>query len=144
MKPGSGWRWTRLLAAGCLLSVVALGVTPRRVWAQTEEPIAYIGHGAFFDRDGKQIPLTQTFISKAQAWYRQAMLSGLDGQQKRDFEAFERGLYEAVPAHGQERPIAQQRALDWLLSNSPQRKNDDRLQGKLRAMQVALARPLPE
>lgn len=32
--------------------------------APEAEPIAYIGHGAFFDREGKQIEVTPEFIAR--------------------------------------------------------------------------------
>ena len=44
--------------------------------AQEKEPIAYIGHGGFFDHDGKQIELAVDFVAKAQDWYRAAKLDG--------------------------------------------------------------------
>jgi hypothetical protein len=145
VKLGRCSRSVRVLVvtAAWMLSAMTLGVWSDCVCAQSEEPIAYTGHGAFFDRNGNQIPLTQTFVNKAQAWYREDMLSALNASQKRDFAALERKLYEGVPARRQARLIARQRALDWLFVNSPRHMGDDRLLGKLRALQFALTQPLP-
>jgi hypothetical protein len=130
------------------LAVCGLLALSGPVWstvarAQSEEPIAYIGHGAFFDGLGNEIHLTQAFVDKAQAWYREDMLAALTASQKRDFAAFEQRLYDGVPARGQARLVARQRALEWLLAASPRHKSDDRTVGKLRALQLALTRPLP-
>jgi hypothetical protein len=133
-----------VVSAVCVLTTMTLGVWSDCVCAQSEEPIAYTGHGAFFDRNGNQIPPTQTFVNKAQAWYREDMLAALNASQKRDFAALERRLYEGMPARGQARLMARQRALDWLFVNSPKHMGDDRLLGKLRALEFALTRPLPK
>jgi hypothetical protein len=50
--------------------------------AQEKEPIAYIGHGGFFDQNGKQIELTLEFVAKAQDWYRAKLLSNLPEDKK--------------------------------------------------------------
>ena len=34
------------------------------------EPIATIGHGGFFDHEGRQIVLTLEFVAQVQDWYR--------------------------------------------------------------------------
>jgi len=34
--------------------------------ADPDEPIAYVGHGAFFDAAGRQITPTPEFVAKAQ------------------------------------------------------------------------------
>ena len=132
------------MSSALILGAGSIGVWPNQAWAQGEDPIAYVGHGAFFDREGHQIVVTQTFVEKAQAWYRQTMLSSLSAGQQGEFAAVERRLNDGVPAQGQPRLVAQQRALDWLLMNSPQHKNDDRLRGKLQALQAALTQPLPQ
>jgi hypothetical protein len=136
-----------LVALGAVwLSAVSGGLwsSDARAQDREQEPIAYIGHGAFFDHKGNEIRLTQAFVEKAQAWYREDMLSALNAVQKRDFAVFEQGLYVGVPAQGQARLVAQQRALEWLFANSPKHTNDDRTLGKLRALEYALTRPLPE
>jgi hypothetical protein len=112
--------------------------------AQAEEPIAYIGHGAFFDRKGNGIEMTQAFVEKAQAWYRANLLADLDERQKREFAVFEKSLYAGVEMKGQTRLVVQNRELEWLLANSPKHKDDDRMLGKLHALGYALMWRLPE
>jgi hypothetical protein len=127
----------------CWLTATAAGASARQPAVQDEEPIAYVGHGAFFDRSGNQIRVTQAFLEKAQAWYREQMLSALNARQKRDFAAVEQKQL-AGGGEGQARLAARQRALEWLIANSPRYKNDDRTLGKLRALDYALKRSLPE
>ena len=122
--------------------------TSGRVWmnealAQGEEPIASIGHGAFFDGTGKEIRLTLEFVEKAQEWYRQDMLPGLNARQQRDFADFERRLSEGLTLQGQSRLVVRQRALEWLLVNSPKYRDDHRRSGKFRALEYALMWRLP-
>src|SRR5262245_36506107 len=132
-------------ACGLLTLTLIIFSSMRPAVAQTqgEEPIAYVGHGAFFDNQGNEIRVTQAFVEKAQRWYREEMLAALTATQKRDFAAFEQQLDSGVPAQGQARLAARQRALEWLLAASPKHKNDDRIAGKLHALQAALTRPLP-
>src|SRR5438874_2172828 len=84
-----------------------------------------------------------TFAAKAQEWYRQKLLSGLNAAKKNEFAAFERRLNADVRAEGQARLLVQQRFLDWLIANSPQAKSDSRMMGKLNALNYALKWNLP-
>ena len=111
--------------------------------AHADEPIAYIGHGAFFDSAGKQIVPTPTLLEQAQAWYRTELMSGLDADKQREFAELERGLFDGVPAKGQARLVVRQRTLEWLFANSSQHVDDDRMLGKLRALEYALTWTLP-
>ena len=146
MKTERHSHWIRALVAlaACWFIAMSGSLRSNDALAQGEEPIAYIGHGAFFDRKGNEIPLTQAFVETAQTWYREDMLSALTARQKRDFAVFERRLYDGVQVQGQARLVMRQRALEWLVAASPRHKNDDRTLGKLRALAYALTRPLPE
>ena len=131
------------LAASWLIALSG-GLWSTEALAQTEEPIAYIGHGAFFDHAGNEIHMTQAFVEKAQAWYRAELLSGLDERKRAEFTKFEKSLYGGVPMKGQARLVVQNRALEWLFANSTRHKDDDRMLGKLRALKYALSWRLPE
>jgi hypothetical protein len=131
------------LAASWLIAISG-GLWPIEALAQTEQPIAYIGHGAFFDRRGKEIQVTPAFVEKTQTWYRAELLSGLDVRKKREFVGFEQRLYKGVQMKGQNGLVAQQRALEWLYAASPRHQGDDRTLGKLRALEYALSWRLSE
>ena len=78
------------------LSALNGGLWTSMAFAQSEQPIAYIGHGAFFDHTGKQIPLTQAFVEQAQAWYREDLLRSLGPKRKKAFTRFEEQLRDGV------------------------------------------------
>ena len=135
---------TLVVLAACWFSVMSGGLWSSEARAQDEQPIAYIGHGGFFDHMGNQIQLTQAFVEQAQAWYREDMLTGLDARKKSEFSGFEQRLHDGVKMQGQTRLVVQQRTLEWLFANSPKHKDDDRTLGKLRALEYALSWRLPE
>jgi hypothetical protein len=137
MQARSQSQWLRAsLAAGCLGVCSALWIGPAHAGA--DEPIAYIGHGAFFEASGKQITPTQEFVAEAQAWYRADLSSRLDERKAFEFAQFENDLFDGVPTKGQARLVFEQRALEWLYANSARQQNDDRTLGKLRALDFAL------
>src|ERR1700682_3611756 len=131
------------LAASWLVAISG-GLWSSEALAQTEQPIAYIGHGAFFDRKGNEIQITQAFVEKAQVWYRADLLSGLGERKKREYAGFEQRLYKGVQMKGQNGFVAQLRALEWLLAASPKHRDDDRTLGKFRALEYVLSWRLPE
>ena len=108
-----------------------------------DEPIAYIGHGAFFDRHGRQIVPTAEFVAKAQSWYRERLVAGLDPGVRTELGALERRLSENLARDGQERLIMQQAALDWLLARSPRTVAEGRMRAKLNAVKYQLSWRLP-
>jgi hypothetical protein len=114
-----------------------------KMQAQEEEPIAYIGHGAFFDQNGKQIEVTLAFVAKAQDWYRTKLLSSLTDSQKNEFGRIEEELNTGIEAVGQDRLVVQQHLLDWLVANSESIRQDGRTIGKLKALKYALHFKLP-
>ncbi|MEN3334141.1 MAG: hypothetical protein V7641_3506 [Blastocatellia bacterium] len=119
-----------------------------QVQAAEKEPIAYVGHGGFFDQDGKQIALTLEFVAKAQDWYRRKLLSTLTEGKRAEFAKFEKRLNASVnlsvKAEGQTRLVVQQHLLDWLVANSKEIGSDGRTVGKLNALKYALHWKIPE
>ncbi|UXI65849.1 hypothetical protein [Tahibacter amnicola] len=126
------------IAATCLAAWTLVGL------AQTGEPIATIGHGGFFDAQGKQIRVTQAFVEQAQSWYRTDLLTSIDDDGRRAFAEFERNLLRVGTVKGQTRLVARQYGLEWLFAHSARHRDDDRLLGKLRALEIALRTKLPE
>ncbi|RYZ82874.1 MAG: hypothetical protein EOO68_33725, partial [Moraxellaceae bacterium] len=109
---------------------------------ENDEPIAYIGHGAFFDNNGEQIVPTAEFIANAQSWYRAKLMNSLDQEKRSAFNNVEKQLAN-LQTDGQARLIIQQRSLDWLLASTSEQL-DDRTQGKIKALKFALTLKLPE
>jgi len=125
------------------LIVVCLGLSVH-VQAAEKEPIAYIGHGAFFDHDGKQIVPTSKFVAKAHDWYRTKLLLGLKDDKKAEFLKLEKQLNASVKAEGQANLVVSHHLIDWLLAHSKGVNRDGRTLGKLNALKYALNWQLPD
>ena|GEM_PF-952315 len=108
------------------------------------EPIAYVGHGGFFDHNGRQIVPTAELVAMAQSWYRKRLLAGLGPDQKAELSAFERRLGEDLNLAGQAGLVVQQRSLDWLIAHSPRTTALELIQGKLNALTYRLSWQLPD
>jgi hypothetical protein len=118
------------LAAGFVISSHAQTNEP--------EPIAYIGHGGFFDAEGRQIEMTPAFIAKAQAYYRQKLLTAAVAERRQGLKAFEAALTKGLKLQKSDQLVAQQRALTWFAASAPKGKVDPSTLGKLRALDYAL------
>ena len=131
-----------LLALTSLIATMLLAASSPRIQTADEEPIAFIGHGAFFDREGKQIELTLDFVARAQDWYRTKLVSSLSEEQKAEFAKIEDSLNADIKAEGQTQLVVQQRLLDWLVANS--KTTESRTLGKLNALKYALQWEIPD
>ena len=127
-----------------MIIFVLLFVASACIQPEEPEPISYIGHGAFFDQSGQQIAVTTEFVAKAQDWYRTKLLSSLSDEKKNEFAKLEEELNVSAMAEGQTRLVAQQSLLDWLLANSEEIGSDNRMIGKLNALQYELQWEIPE
>ena len=112
--------------------------------AQDQEPIAAVGHGGFFGPDGRQIPLTLSFAARAQAWYRNKLLSQLSPAKRREFASYEKRLFTGLRPNPQERLVVQHQSLEWLLAQTESTKVKLDTAGKLRALRHAMNWKLPE
>src|SRR5690349_3423383 len=91
-------------------------VVPMAALAQEAEPITAFGHGGFFGPDGKQIPVTMDFVTKAQAYYKAKLVNSLPAVKKRAFAAYERRVLSGINATGQDRLILEHQAIEWLIA----------------------------
>jgi len=129
--------------AVCFLAGIFAVLWPQPARAQEREPIAAAGHGGFFGQDGRQIPLTLGFAAKAQAWYRNRLLSDLTAAKKREFAAYEKRLRAGLKTGGQESLVVQHQSLEWLLANTKSDNLKLQTAGKLRALRYAMNWKLP-
>jgi hypothetical protein len=129
---------------GALL-LIALFATQDALPAQAQEgePIAAVGHGAFFDSRGRQIVPTADWVARTQAWYHSRLVSGLNRSQQTEFAALERRMSEGLDLDGQERLVVQQRSLDWLAARTPRTVANGRMRAKLNALSYRLNWRLP-
>lgn len=131
------------VASLCLLLAAVVSLWPQPAAAQERQPIAAVGHGGFFDAEGRQIPLTLRLAAEAQTWYRSKLLSALPDSDKREFAAYEKRLGAGLDLRGQDRLLLQNHALEWLLAHS----SDDlkrQTASKVRALRFAMNWQLPE
>ena len=141
MKLERAFQAVRCLAVAAGLSA---GLAPSSMAQEDQQPIAYIGHGAFFDNQGNEIVVTQEFVDRAQGWYRQSLLANLAPERKKAFDELEKRLSQEFKVQGQARLVVRHAALEWLFANSTRAQDDDRTLGKLRALATALKWQLPE
>jgi hypothetical protein len=112
---------------------------------QPGDPIADVGHGAFFDQSGNEIPLTRPFVEGALARYRERLLATLDEERRREFASLEGQLLQDLPTDDpQTRLVIQQRSLERLFALSSEADTDHRTLGVLRALGYALTFRLPD
>lgn len=128
--------------AFALILLTLSGIAP--ALAEDDEPVAFIGHGGFFDRKGQQIPLTAEFVARAQDWYRAKLLSGLTAAKRAEFEVFEKRLNEGLTVAGQAQLVVRHRALDWLAANVTPSKENAGMVAKLNALKYELNWQLPD
>ena len=111
--------------------------------AADDEPIAYIGHGGFFDRTGKQIEVTLDFIERAQAYYRERLLKSIpEGKAKGLLDA-EKKSAELATSSRQDRLLLNSTTIMSMAANS----NDPevgRIKSKLNALTNAMRMVVPE
>lgn len=106
-----------------------------------DEPIAYIGHGGFFDRKGNQIPVTAKWVAETQEWYRRKLAAALPEKKKGAYADYRKRLLAASNGERQTALVVQQREFDWLLANAA--NVDPRMIGKLNALKYELQWKLP-
>lgn len=128
---------TALLAFGASLTVSAQN--------NVKEPISIIGHGAMFDRNGREVPPSLGFIREAQAWYRQDLLRKVPSGQRAEFENIEKRVTTRLTLDAQSRVVASANLLDWLIARAdlaPQQR--ERLIGKNNLMKRELETRMSE
>lgn len=140
-------KFVRFLPLGGVLllgAVAGVAGMSTRLAAQAvgEEPIAYIGHGVFFERGGRAITPTAEWVAKTQDWYRAHLMSALDPAGKAEFAGFEKRLI-SIKAEGQAALIVRQRGLDWLVANAPRARVAPSTIGKLSLLSYRLQWVLP-
>ena len=108
--------------------------------SQSNEPIAYIGHGAMFDKDGKEIQVTQEFIKEAQKFYLDTLLKQADENQIAMFEQKQKRLFSGQQWDDRSELYARSALIEWLI-NEIQHINADKIYGNLKLLGRKLTSP---
>ena len=111
--------------------------------AQKDEPIKFIGHGAMFDRNGREVAPTLTFIEQAQEWYLTNLQARLTANKKTEFSRLRREMTQGLVLDKQSRLVLNTHLIDWLLAQTIP-ENRDRIQGKINLMKFLLKTRLNE
>jgi von Willebrand factor type A domain len=126
----------------CALSIQAVAQTPSTLTI-VDDPVAFIGHGMFFDKGGKIIRPDLTFIEKAQDTYIQVLRLRLSKIDRQDFDnryaKFFRG--KAIDHHNG--MLAKAVMIEWLLKRAGD-LSDGSLSGKNSLMKQLLSFENPE
>ena len=128
------------------LAVQALLVlaVPMTVLAQETDPITAFGHGGFFGPDGKQIPVTVDFVTKAQAYYKAKLVNALPAAKKREFATYEKRVMTGINATGQDRLVLEHQSIEWLITNTSSPLLLQQSAAKLRALRLAMNWKIPD
>jgi hypothetical protein len=98
--------------------VTAFGSTQQQSNAlgnDATEPIAFVGHGAIFDQDGKEVTVTLEFIEDAQAYYLDALYQQANEDQRTHFKEKRNQLFQGRQWDKQSELFATAALLDWLI-----------------------------
>lgn len=141
-----------LLAVAFCVSAIALSDRSTLAEELLDDPIAYIGHGAMFDRNGDRIEPTRKFIADAQRLYLDFLSERLLEQQRRSFKNKSATLFAGPELDEQSRLIANAALIDWQIQHVDAARVEDlhRLAGKnnflkrLLHSQLAADRPTNE
>ena len=139
-----GWFQVPPVAVGrSAMLCLALATLPcAPVYAQ-EDPISYVGHGALFHSEGRQVNPTPQIVERAQAHYRAQLLARLQPAQRRRFENLERTTRIDRAAADQDRLLVQNELLRWMLDNIADKSNLVHTGTKINALRLALTWKLP-
>ncbi len=105
--------------------------------SETMEPIAYIGHGAMFDRTGKEIQVTPEFLREAQNYYRDALLKKTDEKRRVLFEQKRQRLFSGQKWDSQSEHYTNVALIEWLIKETKP-ANADTLSGKMKLLRQKL------
>ena len=126
------------------LAAFALGAGIHSVAAvpEPEEPIAYIGHGAFFDKNGTELVMSPEMLERVLAFYETRLLRRFDAKRKGEFQALRLNLTKGLDLTGMETTFAAQAALNRIAQADQSTAADGRTLGKLRALEYRMRRTL--
>lgn len=97
-----------------LLLFISISATP--IAYSSDEPIAFIGHGAMFDKNGHEIDVTVEFLEKTQNYYLDKLYQQITKDQVERFDKEKARLFATEKWDRQGKLVANAALLDWLIS----------------------------
>jgi hypothetical protein len=105
-----------------------------------DDPIAYIGHGAMFDKDGKEIQVTQEFIKEVYRFYLEALFKQANEQQRALVEQKQKRLFSGRQFNTQSELYVNSALIEWLIKEI-RPVSSDTLSGKLKLLKQKWTSP---
>jgi hypothetical protein len=140
--PRSRGRHSANFLAALLIAGTMLGA---KAWPQAasdfEGPIAFVGHGALFDRQGEEIQPTLAFVDAAQSHYRDLLLAIADREVRCRFLAVRDEVLDGYDFEDQVLLAAESYLLSWLVTEVAPGSSE--LLAKILALQSQLRWRLP-
>jgi hypothetical protein len=140
--PRSRGRHSANFLAALLIAGTMLGA---KAWPQAasdfEGPIAFVGHGALFDRQGEEIQPTLAFVDAAQSHYRDLLLAIADREVRCRFLAVRDEVLDGYDFEDQVLLAAESYLLSWLVTEVVPGSSE--LLAKILALQSQLRWRLP-
>ena len=99
----------KMSVLGAAVAILFYTSEPGVAQGSPDEPIAYIGHGAFFDRSGTEISPSLKFIDDAQNWYRNALAAKLTDAKRDEFNKLELKLTGGIKLNQQSQLVLNSR-----------------------------------
>jgi hypothetical protein len=142
------------LRLGLLATIItAPGLArPQSAIPMSEGPVAYVGHGAMFDREGNELEPTPELIGQAQEFYLRQLLRRANEGQRQRFRELQAQLVQGLDLgspqsrlvlEGQSRLVLNSRLVDWLI-RTVRPENSDRLLSINNTIELKLQQKLPE
>lgn len=128
---------------GITFSLLSLQL-PMASQAQEQDPIAAVGHGGFFNNDGKQIALTLDYVEHAQSWYEKSLQEAMEKKQQYEYAELERVLFQDLQISRQDQLILRNHLLSWAAQKIEGRTQNSRIVHKLNALRSAMRWTLTE
>lgn len=102
-----------------------------------DEPIAFVGHGAMFDKAGKEILLTTEFIDEVERFYAEKLIQQANKTQKKEYEKKQRRIFSEQRSDKRIDYYIRFALLHWLMDEvSP--SNADRVSAKLNVLRKTI------
>jgi hypothetical protein len=106
---------TGLLTFSLALTLQAAAQTPQAT--VVNDPIAFIGHGALYDKAGNEINVTPEFIKKAQNYYLDQLYKQATASQRSAIDEKKTRVFQGVQLDAQSELVANSKLIDSLIKD---------------------------
>ncbi len=130
-----------------LLSLMAFAINGSITGARAQDtsaPIAYMGHGAFFDASGKQIVPTEKFIRGAIDWYRIDVMKRVPTAKRTALERQLKAARQSLDLTLNQQLMLELRAADGLFADAKRALADEKNRRALNGLSYVLQFELPK